>query len=683
MLLRTRITLLFAVALVLIGLAVAAIGYAQRHYQADRLGDIAVALQRSLWDNLVASEIEDLEQIATDLSARISTLAPTLARDDVAAVIAGSPAVSSGIAIQVVDLNAEIVSANAPLFRAFPLIDARNLAVFAEGERMIAGLRQESPDRFVIVAMRPIMVDGEMRGAISVAIDAAATLSTLALDIGEPAYLLSPRGRYAAGTDPALWAVAKEALPRRPRQPQFITAGDEDYYATPMPLSDIGGGPAGMLLALREVTESREASQRVERFGLLGVGLAGLVIMIGLYLLLRNAFQPLEGAVRALDLLSKGDLSRPLASEGTGEIARIGEAIAIFRRNAQRLNEQDENIARQRRRQERVIRRELQHLAELLDAEGRAEILADLSEVLPDEQTGVAPANAELATLATLLQRMSARIADQQHRLTELITELKAAIVTRARLAALEQELDIARELQTSFLPKPLPPHPSFAVFGLMESAKEVGGDFFDIFLIDENRLGMVIADVSGKGVPAAMFMAITRTLIRATALTSPSPAATVGEVNTFLAADNEQMMFVTLFHGVLHLDTGEFAFANAGHNPPYVLHGGTLITLPRASGPALAVVEDIPYKDDSIVMAPGSTFFAYTDGVTEAFSPAGEEYGTERLENFLGAHANETPDALCRDVRADVLVFEDGGEQADDVTCFALRYDGPPPAAS
>lgn len=682
MLLRTRITLLFACAIVLIGLALLAIGFTQRHYQAERLGAIAVALQRSLWDNLVANKVEDLEVIAIDLSARISTLAPDFSRDSVAKVIGSSAAITSGITIQVVDLNAEPVSANAPLFRASPLIDARDLATLTRGKQMIAGLRQESPDRFVIVAIHPVVIRGEVKGAISVAVDAADTLRTLALDIGEPAYLLSPRGRYASGTDKALWERARDELPHRPREAEFIAAGDRDYYATPMALTDIGGGPAGTLLSLRDVTESREASERVERFGFIGVAFAGLVILAGVYLLLRNAFQPLEGAVGALAALSKGDLSRPLESEGTGEIARIGEAITVFRRNAQRLNDQDEGIARQRRRQERVIRRELQHLAELLDDEGRREILSDLAEVLPDDSAGVAPANAELATLANLLQRMSTRIADQQTRLTELITELKASIVTRARLAAIEQELDIARELQTSFLPKPLPPHPSFAVFGLMESAKEVGGDFFDIFMIDENRLGMVIADVSGKGVPAAMFMAITRTLIRATALTSPSPAATVGEVNTFLAADNEQMMFVTLFHGVLHLDTGEFAFANAGHNPPYVLADGGLVTLPRASGPALAVVEDIPYKDDSIILAPGSTFFAYTDGVTEAFSRAGEEYGTDRLEAFIMAHAAQTPATLCASVRADVLTFEDGADQFDDVTCFALRYDGPPPAA-
>ena len=682
MLLRTRITLLFACAIVLIGAALIAIGFSQRHYQADRLGAIAVALQRSLWDNLVANVVEDLDAIAVDLSARITTLAPDLARDDVTKIIGSSPAVTSRMTVQVVGRDAELVSANAPLFRASPLIDARNITALEDGQRGIAGIRQETPDRFVIVAIKPIVVRGRMAGAVSVAVDAAATLETLATDIGEPAFLLSPRGRYAFGTEDALWQSAQNELPRRPRHPEFIAVGDRDYYATPMALTDIGGGPAGTLLALRDVTESREASERVERFGLIGVALAGLVILAGVYLLLRNAFQPLEGAVGALGALSKGDLSRPLESEGTGEIARIGEAIAVFRRNAQRLNEQDEGIARQRRRQERVIRRELQHLAELLDDEGRREILSDLAEVLPDESANVAPANAELATLANLLQRMSTRIADQQTRLTELITELKAAIVTRARLAALEQELDIARDLQTSFLPKPLPPHPSFAVFGLMESAKEVGGDFFDIFMIDDNRLGMVIADVSGKGVPAAMFMAITRTLIRATALTSPSPAATVGEVNTFLAADNEQMMFVTLFHGVLHLDTGEFAFANAGHNPPYVLVDGGLITLPRASGPALAVVEDIPYKDDSIQLSPGSTFFAYTDGVTEAFSPAGDEYGTEQLEAFIVAHAAEAPADICAAVRADVLAFEDGADQFDDVTTFALRYDGPPPAA-
>ncbi|WMS42987.1 SpoIIE family protein phosphatase [Acuticoccus sp. MNP-M23] len=682
MLLRTRVTLLFACAIVLIGLALLAVGFSQRQYQADRLGAIAVALQRSLWENLVANKMEDLEPIATDLAARIATLAPSLSRDDVGKVIGDSPAVTSGITVQVVDLDAELVSANAPLFRAAPLIDAREIATLTGREQIIAGLRQDSPDRFMIAVIRPIVIRGVLAGALSVAVDAAATLQELALDIGEPAYLLSPRGRLATGTDVALWTEAADQLPRRPREPQFIATATRDYYATPMTLNDISGRPTGTLVALRDVTESREASERVERLGLIGVALAGLIILAGVYFLMRNAFKPLEGAVGALDALSKGDLSRPLESEGTGEIARIGEAVAVFRRNAQRLNEQDEGIARQRRRQERVIRRELQRLAELLDDEGRAEILSDLAEVLPDGKAGVAPANTELATLATLLQRMSTRIADQQTRLTELITELKAAIVTRARLAALEQELDIARELQTSFLPKPLPPHPSFDVFGLMESAKEVGGDFFDIFMIDENRLGMVIADVSGKGVPAAMFMAITRTLIRATALTSPSPAATVGEVNSFLAADNEQMMFVTLFHGVLHLDTGEFAFANAGHNPPYVLAAGGLVTLPRASGPALAVVEDIAYKDDSIVLAPGSTFFAYTDGVTEAFSRDGTEYGTDKLEAFIVAHAAETPAALCADVRADVLAFEDGADQFDDVTCFALRYDGAPPAA-
>ena len=677
MLLRTQITLLVTVAIFLIGIGTVGVGVVQRHIDADRLSNIAIALQRSLWDNLVAARSSELNLVAAGLAARLSNEGPEITRDEAIAVFDASPdLISRDITVQVVDLDGNLIASNTPLLRYRPLIDRRIIAEFRNGRSYLGGLRQESPERFVVAATRPLTVRGRLTAAISVSVDASEILHQLAEDIGEPAFLLSPRGRLTASTDNVLWGLAQFVLPRRPADATFADVGEKTYFVAPMAVPDIAGGTAGTLVTMRDVTAERQAAREVERFGLLAVALAGLTLVLGLYVLLRNAFLPLEDAVGALDALSKGDMSRPLEGGGAGEIARIADAISVFRRNAQRLVEQDEGIARQRRRQERVIRRELERLAGLLDPEGRAEILGDLADVLPEIPTTTNPQNTELATLAHLLERMSQRIADQHIRLTALIKELQDAIVTRTRLAALEQELDIARDLQRTFLPQPLPPQPGFDVFGLMESAKEVGGDFFDTFLIDDRRLGIVVADVSGKGVPAALFMAISRTLIKATAISSHSPAHTVSEVNTFLAADNEQMMFVTLFHGVLDIETGVFDYVNAGHNPPYRIGAdGVPVPLARASGPAIAVMEGIHYEEEQITLAPGDTLFLYTDGVTEAFNPAEEAFGEERLEETLARVHELAAEPLCRAVHEAVIAFEDGADQADDITCFALRF--------
>ncbi len=684
MLLRTQITLLVTAAILLIGFGTVGVGLLQRHVDADRLSNIAIALQRSLWENLVSARADGLDNLAASIAERLASRGPQIERDEAIAVFdASADLISDDVTVQIVDLDGNLIASNTPLLRYRPLVDRRIVAEFKKGRTSLGGLRQESPERFVVAAMRPLEINGELQGAISVAIDAQELLSNLAEDIGEPAFLLSPRGRLTAGTDYELWGEAQFVLPRRPTEATFADVRNQTYFVAPMAVPDIAGGTAGTLVTLRDVTAERQAAREVERFGLLAVALAGLIIVLGLYALLRNAFLPLEDAVGALDALSKGDMSRPIEGGGAGEIARIADAISVFRRNTQRLVEQDEGIARQRRRQERVIRRELERLAGLLDPEGRREILDDLAAVLPVIPTSTNAQNTELATLAHLLERMSQRIADQHHRLTALIKELQDAIVTRARLAALEQELDIARDLQRTFLPQPLPPQPEFEVFGLMESAKEVGGDFFDTFLIDDKRLGIVVADVSGKGVPAALFMAISRTLIKATALSSSSPAHTVAEVNNFLAADNEQMMFVTLFHGVIDITTGAFTYVNAGHNPPYRIGpDGTPVPLARASGPAIAVMEGIDYTEETTQLSPGDTLFLYTDGVTEAFNPAEVAFGEERLETVLAEVHALAAEPLCRAVHEAVIAFEDGADQADDITCFAVKIRSTPAAS-
>lgn len=676
--LRTRITLFLSVGLLLVVASLIALGNVRATLEQDRLAEIAINAQASLWRSLVADRTDALDAIAAALATRLPVTAPDLSPEAVSDAIAAAPdLVTADLTVQVLALDGELIASTAPVFRSRPLLGLSAIDALLSDTSSVAGLRQERPESYVVAAARAVSVRGEPRAVLSVSVDAAVVLASLAERIGDPAYLVSLRGRMVEGTDPALWAAAAPELPLRTAAAALSDVGDRIYFAASVPVEDLMGGLAGTLVTLRDATDSIGASRRIERLGLAAVGVVSLLVVGALHLFLRQAFRPLEGAIATLDALSKGRLDLQPLETGTGEIGRIGEALTVFRRNAQRLQDQEETIARQRRRQERVIRRQIERLAQTLDPEGRTEILADLGGfVAGRDPAGAAGPNEELAYLAEVLRRMSQRIADQHRRLTELIADLRDAIVTRARLAGLEQELEIARDLQLSFLPKPLPPQPAFAVHGLMETAKEVGGDFYDYFMIDDRRLGIVVADVSGKGVAAALFMAITRTLVKATAMTAPTPSATIDEVNAFLAAENDQMMFVTLFHGVLDLETGQLDYVNAGHNPPLLVTGnGAVNPLARSGDPAIAVVEGFGFKRMTARLSPGDVLVLYTDGVTEAFDPSGAAFGEERLERVVAELRNAPVAEVANAVRDAVLAFEDGAERADDLTCLALSY--------
>jgi serine phosphatase RsbU (regulator of sigma subunit) len=258
--------------------------------------------------------------------------------------------------------------------------------------------------------------------------------------------------------------------------------------------------------------------------------------------------------------------------------------------------------------------------------------------------------------------------------------ERERAAVRQAQLLGLRQELDIARRMQAAILPQTTPQRTEVQLASLMVPAKEVGGDFYDYFELPGNRLVVVMADVSGKGVPAALFMAISRTLLKALAQLDASPAVLMQRLNDQLAAENEQMMFVTVFLGVLHLQTGELQFVNAGHNPPVLIpHDNEPASfLPRGQNPALAVMDGVDFVDGSLQLEAGDTLVLYTDGVTEATNAEGALLGEVPLLATCEALRQQAdlaqwPRAVLQTVRG----FEAGAPQADDITCVALRYAG------
>ncbi len=260
------------------------------------------------------------------------------------------------------------------------------------------------------------------------------------------------------------------------------------------------------------------------------------------------------------------------------------------------------------------------------------------------------------------------------------ILALKRSLQERTQLTALRQELSVAARIQQSILPRAFPAFPDrkeFDIFAAMTPAKEVGGDFYDFFLMDHHRLGFVIGDVSGKGVPAALFMAVCRTLLRATAMQAASAGDCLQYVNGVLAAESDAAMFVTLFYGTLNLRNGEVEFAVGGHNPPYVFSESRVAPLQFEGGMIVGALNVARYESQRIQLRPGEGLFLYTDGLTEAANNAEDLFGEERLEAALRSCAGQPLQKLLGSVTAAAQQFADGAPQADDLTILAVRYLG------
>jgi len=257
----------------------------------------------------------------------------------------------------------------------------------------------------------------------------------------------------------------------------------------------------------------------------------------------------------------------------------------------------------------------------------------------------------------------------------------KEAAADHERLLSIQKELDVAREIQESIIPRDFPPYPEredLSIHASMLPAKEVGGDFFDFFLIDRDRIGFAIGDVSGKGVPAALLMAVSRTLLRATASRGFAPDECMQQVNQTLHQESISSMFVTCFYGVLNTRTGEIDCSNGGHNAPYILRAdGRVEAMEDFGGLILGAFKHAAYEKREIVLQPGDCVFLYTDGITEAMNPEGEQFSNERLVESLQTVNGSAVENIVRKVISNVKEFTAGATQSDDMTILAIRYAG------
>jgi sigma-B regulation protein RsbU (phosphoserine phosphatase) len=319
----------------------------------------------------------------------------------------------------------------------------------------------------------------------------------------------------------------------------------------------------------------------------------------------------------------------------------------------------------------RTLTHPLKKLARYAEELSRRDFTSSDSHSFLDELLTVVRRGDEVGELAQAFQRME----------TELETSIENLKKTTSAKERMESELNIGREIQMSMIPLTFPAFPDrkeFSLYATLQPAREVGGDFYDFFFIDEDRICLCIGDVSGKGVPSALFMAVVRTLIKSRATVDFSTASIITHVNDELSRDNKAYMFVTIFIGILDLKTGKLVYTNAGHNPPYLMReDGTIKRLDQRHGPVIGAMDGLAYKEDKTNLTRGNTLLLYTDGITEAMNAAKNLFSEKRLEMLLSTQEYESVEEMVQSTVAEVKRFEEGMDQADDITLLAVQYFG------
>lgn len=708
--LHARVTVL-AVAATLAVVAVAGIALWQRNRQLTERSQQSLAqAQESGWNRLERASLAALRSGAQE------QLAPQWWRDDwqsparlalLATRLDRLAEAHPGWRIDVFDASRRRLYSSAIDLDPEPLLDGGWLARTLPGRAAATargGLIQVNREHYYWVQAEPVG-SGAAAGVLAVGVRVEQQLGELAELLGGQVYLVNLRGRVLAGTGKTE-VFATTAVPAGNAVWTWKDVAGRAWLGIGQSLGGTDQRPVGSLVSVRDIS----AAAAADRQFLLGLGLlAGMVLCVVFVLLyghLRAATEPLGLAVETLGGLARGDLEIGLDEtddQHDDEAGQIGRGVAALRRELLNLQMLRDERTRSRQQQERLIREQLRTLAESLEPASRSEILqalegdatagAEVPEGDPGDSAGVTGAagaggalgaggtggrrDHHLAELAGILSRLSGLITTQQARLLKLLDELRTALRDQALLVSLQQELDIARRMQLSILPRAAPPTRAARVVATMIPAREVGGDFYDYFMVGSDHLAVVVADVSGKGVPAAFFMAISRTLLKGSMQFIREPGAAIAQLNSQLCAENEQMMFVTMFFGLLDLRDGRLAYVNAGHNPPILLAGAEPArALAAARNMALAVVPDQPYREGELWLRPGDTLFLFTDGVTEAVDAREELFGEARLTAVLDAH-RAAPARLPEVVIEAVRGFEAGCPQADDITCVVLNWHG------
>lgn len=571
------------------------------------------------------------------------------------------------------------------------IADSVTREAVAAGIRL-RGVGNDRQRNIALVLGVPVSSGGQWVGMGVFATDIRVAVEEMERVTQATVVLVNRRGRLLEGAAEALWRdLRAETDLGELDSIQTIEANDRVYSAVVLPQTASVGSLVARVVSIQDVTERALREQYVSRITVVAAVVFLVIVLVGLNFYIFRAFIPLNEGVSVLNALSRGDLRAQIEhTGGRDEVGRIASAVNLFRTSLVAFHSFRRSRERQRQRQERFIRRQLSHLAETLDHEERTEVLAEMerlenqvrrvrvddTEALSLENAigGAAAARREesdsLAMTATAFKNLSDRVQVQNQ-------SLRDALAAKNAFIALQRELDIAARVQLSLVPSEALPSPVFEIAGTMRPAKEVGGDFYDFFRLDSNRVGVVIADVSGKGVPSALFMVMVRTLMQSTAHHLERPGEVLARVNDFLEDNNSEELFVTVFYGVLEEDSGRFTFANGGHDPPIISDRNGTRELETTGGIMLGMFPGYEFADASVMLERDSRLVLTTDGISEAFNAQSEAFGNQRLLDLLRAMPAQAPEADLADITGAVKAFAGDAPQFDDITCVVLRYRG------
>ena len=534
--------------------------------------------------------------------------------------------------------------------------------------------------------------DGALLAIAICASDIGFALRELRDDSGSEVLIVNRRGRLMAGTDDQVWDLVGGSARVRDGASQVLRFDDRVFSIAAFPLEASLGNLVASVVTVRDVSAAFAGQREVSMITLLAIGGFLLVSLLALSYYLRRALSPLIDGVQVLDALSRGDTQATVkiaGEHGNDELARIAQAVNTFRNQTLTLRRHRRRAIRRQRQEGRFIRGEMTRLATTLDEEERQDILSDLAEIevpeeaAADEQTDVQSdleMAGDLQMMGFAFQKMADRVGVQQERLRKLVAELQEALRTQTAYLALQHDLQVATRVQRSFLPGERLDTEGAHIHAAMQTAREVGGDFYDFFPLDDDRIVIVIGDVVGKGVPASLFMAVTRTVIRATArYVLDGPGKCLEMVNDTLADASREDVFVTVFYGIFDRRDGTLRYANGGHNPPVLVAPGQADLLPLTGGVALAMFDGLTYDDGEVVLPPRGKLFLYTDGVPESTDLHEEEFGYDRMRENLLANAGRSPNDTIEAMLRGVEAFAGEATQFDDIAMLVLSREDTP----
>ncbi len=693
---RTRVSLLSVLVTIIVGAVIVFASIQRENLIGKRFSNQIISDQLILWNKIKDGLIDDMESLAWAVKQNRSLINALESGDLVEIQRVGAQIKAqfeNEPAIDRVDLilpdGTLAYSSHTAVFRSAIVSNAVVQQMLAS-ESAFRGVGNDKQRNTALVYGTPIYSDDG--GVLALGVLGLEIVNAL-VELEEinfsSAVVVNRRGRLLVSTGDNRWDELSDLIDiSEANSLQTIESNGRYFSVIVLPQTAELGGLVGRLLNIREVTELVRQQQRISRNTAIGVFVFLAFAIGGIYLYLAHAFAPLNEGVRVLSALSKGDLHTQIEhNTGKDEVGMIANAVNVFRSNLLTLNRIRRSRQRQHGRQQRFIHREMHSLADTLDGDERVELLNELRELdslveqKADQKTkqlnqvkgddvdmNQQKDSDSLAMLAVAFQGMSSRIQNQHQRLRE-------ALATKEALIALRNELNIATRVQQSLLPNNVNLSSAYNIWGGMWPAKEVGGDFYDFFPLDDNRVAVAIADVSGKGVPAALFTVMSRTMLHATAAFLNSPGKALSVINNFLERNNNEGLFVTVFYGILDLRTGSFKYANGGHNPPIVVDDSGARPLDTTSGVVLAMFRNIQFKDREIELKPGSRLVMLTDGIPEAFNAEDIAYGDDRLLQTIENLPQQTPEQDVRLIVKNVNDFVGDAPQFDDMACVVLHF--------